>query len=273
MAVIRPELPKLAFVMVPTAWVRDPHLPAQCKGYLTYLLSHRAGFACSTALAARDMGVGRDTVAGWNRKLIERGYFVAVEQTRRAGGRFGENDYTITDTTDRVPDLPTPGTVSTIPTPLPLNPAGKPTVSGKPGTVEPGTAKAPLRRSGEQINPAAIAAGAAGDEAQLALDDEPTPQQRAQVLAREHYDAVGGLVPFVGVLNIVKRALTVTDPDGQPRYSDERVRAALATLREAGRPVTLQTIHAALETPQAVGARRHAGPYHDPDPAAYRQGF
>jgi hypothetical protein len=76
------------------------------------------------------------------------------------------------------------------------------------------------------------------------------------------------MAPFMGVVKVVERALTVAGDDGEPRYTDTRVGAALATLREAGRPVTLQTLYAALETPQAVGARRST-PYRDPDPTEY----
>lgn len=266
MAVIRPALPDLAWTAVPNAWLRDPKLPPAPKAYLAYLLSHREGYKCSTSQAAREMGVGRDTVAGWNRKLAERGYFVAVEQPRTEGGRWAENDYTITSCTSTVPPAPE----------LPENPTPSQgaidlsTVSGKPGTVAPGTVDPTHRKTTEsettqedQQHPAAAATG----------DGEPTPQQRARALAGEHHDAVGGMAPYMGVVKIVERALTVTGPDGEPRYSDERVAAALAVLRDTGRPVTLQTLHAALETPQTVGARRQAAPYRDPDPADYRQGF
>jgi hypothetical protein len=77
------------------------------------------------------------------------------------------------------------------------------------------------------------------------------------------------MAPFMGVVKVVERALTVPGDDGHPRYTDERVTEALAVLRATGRPVTLQTLHAALETPQTVGARRGSTPYRDPDPAAY----
>jgi hypothetical protein len=260
-AVIRPEFGDDRFTRVPNAWLRDPGCPPGPKAYLSYLLSHAAGYRCSTAQAARDMGVGRDTVSGWNRKLIERGYFLAVEQGR-TDGRFGENDYTITSCTDRVPTVPAN------PAQLTLDDAGKPAVSGKPRTVEPGTENPNDRSTGEKITPPPNGGGADGEERHLRAVEGPSVNQRANVLTREHYDATRGMTPFAGVLQIVRRAL---DGGG---YEDAAVRKALALLRETGKPVTLQTLHAALETPDSVTGRRYgrppAGPYRDPAPDEYR---
>lgn len=263
MAVIRPDYPDDNYTRVPNAWLRDRDLPPGPKAYLSYLLSHRAGFACSTALAARDMGVGRDTVSGWNAKLVERGYFLAVQQTR-AGGRFGQNDYTMTTTTDRVPDLPEN------PSQLTLDGAGLPDRVGKPDTVHRvgKTAHGKPEPKKDHLENPAPTEQRGEDERHLRAVEGPTVNQRANVLTREHYDATRGMTPFAGVLQIVRRAL---DGGG---YEDDAVRGALKLLREAGKPVTLQTLHAALETPDSVGGRRYGstGPaaYRDPSPDEYR---
>lgn len=268
MAVIRPDYPDDNYTRVPNAWLRDRELPPGPKAYLAYLLSHRPGFACSTALAARDLGVGRDTVSGWNAKLAERGYFLTVQQSRE-GGRFGQNDYTITTTTDRVPDLPEN------PAQLTLDGAGLSDRVGKPDTahrVGKTVHGKPEHKEEHLENPAPTEQRGDDDGRHLRAVDGPSVNQRANVLTREHYDATRGMTPFAGVLQIVRRAL---DGGG---YEDAAVRKALALLRESGRPVTLQTLHAALETPESVGGRRYGAPagpssYRDAPPDEHRGAF
>lgn len=130
MAVIRPSFPEDHYTRVPNAWLRDPLLDPAPKAYLAYLLSHAAGYRCSTSQAARDMGVNRSTVTAWNAKLVERGYFLAVEQRQDDAGRFVENDYAVTSCTATAPPLPDNRAPS----------RGEParsTVTEKPRTVEP----------------------------------------------------------------------------------------------------------------------------------------
>jgi imidazolonepropionase-like amidohydrolase len=77
----------------------------------------------------------------------------------------------------------------------------------------------------------------------------------AAAVTHEHVDACGGLANYLAVLGIVKRCLDVPATGGgsaagsgaSPRYTDEQVRKALAELRAAGRPVTLQTMQATLD--------------------------
>jgi hypothetical protein len=106
MAVIRPELPQLAFTMIPNAWVRDPRLDPNAFRILSVILSHSAGYRLSVAQIMRETGIGRDGVNAAYDRLLALGYFVAVEQTRAERGRFAENDYTITSITDRAPSPP-----------------------------------------------------------------------------------------------------------------------------------------------------------------------
>lgn len=106
MAVIRPELPQLAFTMIPNAWVRDPRLDPNAFRILSVILSHSAGYRLSVAQIMRETGIGRDGVNAAYDRMLSLGYFVAVEQTRADRGRFAENDYTITSTTDRAPQPP-----------------------------------------------------------------------------------------------------------------------------------------------------------------------
>jgi hypothetical protein len=194
-AVIRPSFPEDHFTRVPNAWLRDPELPAACKGYLSYLLSHAAGYACSTSQAARDMGANRSTVTAWNAKLVERGYFVAVEQTRD-DGRFGANDYTITSCTSARP-------------PLPENPALFPretaqsTVSGKPRTVEPSRETRHIEEHGEKNTPDPADQGAStdrrGDREARRVETVPRRpghrRRRDQGRARPRADPPGARTP------------------------------------------------------------------------------
>lgn len=106
MAVIRPELPQLAFTMIPNAWVRDPRLDPNAFRILSVILSHNAGYRLSVAQIMRETGIGRDGVNAAYDRMLALGYFVAVEQTRAERGRFAENDYTITSITDRAPSPP-----------------------------------------------------------------------------------------------------------------------------------------------------------------------
>lgn len=274
MAVIRPRLPDLAFTMVPNAWVRDPDLPPGPKAYIAYLLSHAEGYKCSTAQAAREMGVNRGTVSDWNRKLVELGYFVAVAQQRATAGRWAENDYTLTPVVDRRPPRP----VSDNPTLPTLETVGKPTVSDNPtpSTVSglPDTVDPSLRRQRGEDQGLLTETPAGGHL--RAVEHPDDLGARARALAKEHYDATGGLAKFQAVASIAKRALSVVGDDGSPRYADDDVRRALTGLRDAGRPVTLETIRAALEGgngARPVGARSYRPSYRNPPDSAYTEGF
>lgn len=260
MAVIRPTYDEDGYTRVPNAWLRDPNLPPAPKAYLSYLLSHAAGYRCSTSQASRDMGVNRDTVASWNRKLVERGYFLAVEQPRSGGGRFGENDYTITACTRTPPPLP----VEQLDLPLHENPAGSPgeparsTVTGKPGTVEPtrsdrARSSRHIEEHGEKNTPAPTEQGAPTDRHLRAVDAEVAA---AQVIASEHYEAtgkLGGSRAFLGLRGIVAGAL-------RAGHTPEQIRPALASLRNRGRPVTNATLGPLLADPRLAGARNGYGP-------------
>lgn len=267
MALIRPHLPRLAFTMVPNAWARDGELRPNAKAVLIALLSHAEGYKLSTAQLMRETGLGRDGVDSAIDHMLARGYLVSVEQRQGERGRWAQNDYTLTDCTDTVP-------------PIPVNPPKRgrkvgiapqrsqtATVPDRDGAAHH-ERKTPQEKTNttEDQHPAAAATG---DGAARTIG------QRARAIAADHHEAVGGMAPFMGVVKVVERALTVpvstTDPT--PRYDDEQVAAALAVLRDAGRPVTLQTLHAALETPQSVGGRRQTGPYRDPAPAAYTGRF
>lgn len=85
---------------------------------------------------------------------------------------------------------------------------------------------------------------------------------QAQDLAKRYYDAMSGMVQFVGVRQIVKQALG--------RFEYERVRAALQHMStvDRGRPLTRQTLLAAIESPN--GRANGHQPYRNPtDPNAY----
>jgi hypothetical protein len=171
-AVIRPALPEDHFTRVPNAWLRDPNLDPAPKAYLAYLLTHAAGYRCSTSQASRDMGVNRSTVSAWNSKLVERGYFLAVEQPRAGAGRFAENDYTLTPCTASAP-------------PLPENPSLFPRETAQ---------------STDTVKPRP-------DRHLRSVDAEV---EAAQVIASEHYEAtgkLGGSRAFLALRGIVAGAL------------------------------------------------------------------
>lgn len=248
MALIRPALPQLAFTMIPNAWARDGNLRPNAKAVLMSLLSHAEGYRLTTAQIMRETGLGRDGVDAAVDHMLARGYLVSVQQRQGENGRFGENDYTVTDCTDRTP-------------PIPSDPPkrGRKVRNGpqrsETAPVLPGTGPAvdgydpPIEEQGEETTPAPTEQ--AGDGRHLRAVNGSSLNQRANALTREHYDASHGMVPFAGVLQIVRRAL---DRGG---YDDDRVRKALGMLRDAGRPVTLQTLHAALESPETVAPRRY----------------
>jgi hypothetical protein len=272
-AVIRPSFPEDNFTRVPNAWLRDPKLDPAPKAYLCYLLSHAAGFRCSTSQAARDLGVNRSTVSAWNAKLVERGYFVAVEQSTGSGGRFGENDYRVTSCVDSAPPLPENRAVST----------GEParsTDTVKPRTVEPTRSNRArstqrIEEQGEKNTPVPTEQGADEERRHLRAVDGDDEEARlreklAQSLAAEHYEAtgkLGGSRSFLALRGIVARALEVG-------HAEQQIRAALAHLRQRGRPVTNATLGPLLADPRTVTSGPYGPRQHIPtDPDAHRGAF
>jgi hypothetical protein len=272
-AVIRPEYPEDRYTKVPNAWLRDPNLDPAPKAYLCYLLSHAAGYKCSTSQAARDLGVNRSTVSAWNAKLVERGYFLGVEQGRSAG-RFGENDYVVTSCTNTAPPLPEN------PTQLTLDDA-RSTDTVEPRTVEPtrsdrARSSQHIEEQGEKNTPAPTEQGAEDGRHLRAVDGDEDARLRAklaQQLATEHYEAtgkLGGSRSFLAVRKIVDGALAAG-------HAEQQVRAALGHLRTRGRPVSNSTLGPLLADPRLAAGNGHrppVGPYRDPtDPDAYRGAF
>jgi hypothetical protein len=249
--VIRPELPGDGYAQVPNRWMRDERLSWKAKGLLAYLLGHAAGFRVSQNLMQRQATDGRDSLLSGLAELEHAGYLVRSGRQRGEGGKYTEEDYVLTDPGDPSRSAP--------------NRAGDPTSAGNPQRLTHGGSPASKKTRGK--NKGTPTESRVEEEArQLALvDDRPlSAADRKRVLGsvaaavtREHVDACGGMANYLALLGIVKRALDVP-ADGQgsaaamgkpPRYDDERVRKALAVLRGAGRPVTLQTLHATLEAP------------------------
>ncbi len=282
MSYSRPTFPEDHYTRIPNAWIRDGNLRPNAKAILFTIMSHDADYKLSVAQVMRETGLGRDAISAATDHMLERGYLMAVTQRIGERGRFGENHYIVTDCTG---------------IPNPQDSTANPEVSGRNVRIAPQRSNTatvpdrsgaipPLRRTTtteEQLDP----------EEQLPLPQAEgarhlaaveTPAQRiaaaAQELTKEHYDASGGLAKFPAVLAIVKRALSATRDDGSPWYTVDDLRGALKLLRDAGRPVTLETVRAALTTPGAVssrgyGPRQHV-PYRDPDPStpnAFTEGF
>jgi hypothetical protein len=274
--VIRPALPGDGYAQVPNRWMRDERLSWKAKGLLAYLLGHATGFRVSQNLMQRQATDGRDSLLSGLAELERNGYLVRSGRQRGEGGKYTEEDYTLTDPGD--PSTSTPDR------------AGDPTSAGYPPRLPHGGSPASKKTTG-QDNGAPTEPRVEEEARQLALVEEPalTAADRKRVLGsiaaavtREHVDACSGMANYLALLGVVKRALDVP-ADGQgsaagtgkpPRYDDERVRKALADLRGAGRPVTLQTLHAALETPRTVTSGAYGPRQHIPtDPDAHRGAF
>lgn len=262
MAILRPEFPEDQFTRLRNCWLRDPRLSLKGKGLLGYLMSHQAGYRCSQAQMTRESADGRDSVVTGIRELEGAGYLRKIA-SRSSGGRFAEDDYELTDPFDAagklLPVEPAQGT---------LNFGGNPDRSGFSVSGDPQRETRALEEQREKRAPTEppglrVVAEPGAEEPPA----EDTPTRRAQALTKDHYDAANGMVNYRAVFGIVRKAIE--------RYPDDRVAAGLEFLRSSGRPVTLQTLHAAIESPAAVrpGGYRPAAPYRDRPASDYEQGF
>lgn len=278
----RGDLPGDHFTIISNAWLRDESLSWKAKGLLAYLASHAQGFRVSQNLMLRQATDGRDSLLSGLAELERAGYLVRGAPDRDDTGRYGSYDYRLTD----------PGR----PTESAPNRSGGPTSSGNPHRVtRSGSPENKKNNQEEQGTPTESRTEETGQQLRL-VEDTPADRRHAlgslaAAVAREYVDSCSGMANYLAVLGIVKRALDVR-ADGQngsaagsgtlPRYGDEQIRKALADLRNAGRPVTLQTMHAALESPRTVagngyraGPNRTYGPLMDipPDPNEHRGAF
>ncbi len=275
MGVIRPALPGDGYAQVPNRWMRDERLSWKAKGLLAYLLGHAAGFRVSQNLMQRQAADGRDFLLSGLAELERNGYLVRSGRQRGEGGKYTEEDYVLTDPGDPSESAP--------------NRAGDPTSAGNPQWLTRSGSPASKKTKGKDQG-IPTESRVEDEDRQLALVETPTTAaDRKRVLGsvaaavtREHVEACGGMANYLALLGIVKRALDVpADGPGSaaatgkpPRYDDERIRKALADLRGAGRPVTLQTLHAALEAPRTVTSGAYGPRQHIPtDPDAHRGAF
>jgi hypothetical protein len=265
-AIVRPPLPQLAFTMIPNAWVRDPALDPNAFRILADILSHAEGYRLSVAQIMRETGIGRDGVEAAIKRMKARGYLVAVEQPRAERGRFGENDYTVTSVTDRVPRPPSTEEVPSQPELPGANVGTAPLRSGTAAVEDRNGARPPRKKNtlGEEHSETPTESQRAGSHL-APVPDLPTAGQRADRLAREHYEAagkLGGSRAFMGLRGIVAEAV-------QAGHSDQQIKAALAHLRGRGRAVTRAALGPLLT--EGNGARKvpgsNYGPsYMNPDP-------
>jgi hypothetical protein len=270
-------IPNGHFTIVPNAWLRDERLSWKAKGLLAYLSSHAEGYRVSQNQMLRQAADGRDSLLSGLAELEEAGYLVKLSRDRDDGGRYASYDYRLT-----VPGLPTEKAPKR---------SGDPTSAGNPTRVTHSGLPDPKKNKREDQEGTPSESPAVG--AQLALvPDSSTPATRAKALgslakqvADEHVAACNGMANYLAVLGIVRRTLDVS-AGGQsaaksgavPLYDAPRVRAALAALRAAGRPVTLQTMQATLDAgnnPRTVtrGGYGPPAPYRDPDPATDPDAF
>jgi hypothetical protein len=255
--------------------MRDERLSWKAKGLLAYLLGHAAGFRVSQNLMQRQAADGRDSLLSGLAELERNGYLVRSGRQRGEGGKYTEEDYVLTDPGDPSESAP--------------NRAGDPTSAGNPQWLTRSGSPASKKTKGKDQG-IPTESRVEDEDRQLALVETPTTAaDRKRVLGsvaaavtREHVEACGGMANYLALLGIVKRALDVpADGPGSaaatgkpPRYDDERIRKALADLRGAGRPVTLQTLHAALEAPRTVTSGAYGPRQHIPtDPDAHRGAF
>lgn len=265
MAILRPEFPEEQFTRLRNCWLRDRRLSFKAKGLLGYLMSHAAGYRCSQAQMTRESADGRDSVVTGIRELEGAGYLRKIP-ARSSGGRFAEDDYELTDPYDAAGNLraaePAQGT---------LDFGGESDRSGLSVSAEPQRVIRALEDQGEKRAPTeppglrVVAEQGAGEEQPAGGAASLT--ERAQALTKDHYDQSNGMVNYRAVYAIIRKALD--------RYPDDRIAAGLGFLRESHRPVTLQTLHAAIESPAAVrpgSYRPPAGPWRD-RPASEYEGF
>jgi hypothetical protein len=253
-AIIRPPLPQLAFTMIPNAWVRDPELDANAFRILADILSHAEGYRLSVAQIMRETGIGRDGVEAAIKRMKIRGYLVAVEQARADRGRFGENDYTVTSVTDRVPPRPPEEQCPDQPEIPGANVGISPSRSGT-ATVRDRDGARPPRKKNTSGEDQLIPSGSAAEAGSTSNGNghQPTINQRAKILTDEHYDACGRLENWPAVRGIVVKALSAG-------HHDEAIRKALADLRGSGVSVVTATLRNALERPGSGGRGQPRNP-------------
>lgn len=262
MGVHRPPLPADSYVIVPRDWMRDEHLSWRAKGLLAYLCTHADGYRISQSQMLRQATDGRDALLSGLRELEAAGYLTRnadlAPGTDRAreGGRYIEDDYTITD-----------------PAASPGNPresagklAGRPTSAGKPrrsshgGGPEGKKIKREDQRSApsEQATQLSLVAGGDAD------GEESTPGQRALALARTYHEAVSGMAPFMGVRNVCALAIKAG------KWSDEEIAAGLKVIADRGTTLTANVLRAVLAgqpPPRGTASNGHA--YRNPPAGSY----
>jgi hypothetical protein len=261
----RPRFPEDHYLRLPNAWARDGQLKPNAKAILMSILSHDPEWELSTAQLMRETGLGRDAIQAATRHMLDRGYLTEVSQGRDdSTGKWGGNDYVVTDCVGIPPPPPPTADPDLFGGNLRIDPQRVDPFPVEPGTVNPASKKTP----GEKTTPVPSGQGAEGRHlAPVPVEEGPTVNQRAQVLATEHYEGVGKLVPFMGIRSIVAAALAAG-------HGDEQVRAALGHLRRTNRTLTKNALGLLLAAPQngrnvsngGYGPRGFA-PYRNPDPA------
>ena len=87
--------------------------------------------------------------------------------------------------------------------------------------------------------------------ARAAANPKDTPEGR---IADAVYDHLDGMVTWVAVAQVAKRALRVKDA------TEDRVIHAMCALNDAGKPITLQTVGQVLSGALAVNGARAGSP-------------
>lgn len=164
------------FTMVHNAALRDRRLTRRARGLLVEVLSHRAGFSISEASLVAAGPEGRDAVRKALRELETYGYL--HREQGRAGGRFGETVFRLTDMPDGLSvGAPSPWTDSQ----STVERCSSGPLTGKPSTEKP-TTENPLHKKTKfqkiNLSPAAepAAADTAGTEDVTAESENPAPQ-------------------------------------------------------------------------------------------------
>jgi hypothetical protein len=271
-SVQRPEFPWERTARVPWEWMRDPRLSLKGKGLLSYLLSHAPGYTVSQGQMVRESTDGRDSVLTGLRELEAAGYLAPrpsrADAPRGNRGQFVEHDYLLQD----------PAATNPTPRPAPSqvgngHRAENPTVADFPSrSARDGesTRKEKKWEGEKEETPPAAAEGGAGQLALVPGDsaDGPTPDQRAQALAAEHYEGVGKVVPFLGIRSIVKAAIAAG-------HGDDQIRAALGHLRRTNRTLTKNALGLLLagNGGSAVTGANYGPRYRNPDPKLHPNAF
>jgi hypothetical protein len=233
------------FVQILNAAMQDQRLSYRARGILASVLSRPLDWRTSAEqLAQESPKEGREAIQGALRELEATGYLTRARRHNPAGQI--RVVWEITDTPGGSPNaetLPIEHPESTPQTRRSEPSTGLPT-SAEPSPVNPSTNKHRTTNTksnpafGDAPNPPAAPVKAVPDGTGQQAGG-PKPAKPEDVVAKTVYDTLDGGVTYIKVRQIAKHFL------GRGRRPDD-VAEAMLTVRNARRPITVETVHDAL---------------------------